>query len=406
MRIGILTFHRSINNGAVMQCYSLTKKLQELFPKDCVEVIDYHMPKIDKFYSVSYRDYFRVKGLKNVLLRAIKLLLDPRKIEWQRMRKRAFEGALEILPLSKQTFYSDTTEQLFEHINKSYDVVIAGSDAIWNFVMRGYPNPYFLSESIGCHKLSYAASCYGMNYEDLPEQQRNSIGKILSTYRFLGIRDDESERFLRTVSCTAEAMHTCDPTVFLDVESLPVNVESIKEKLSAKGFQFDRETIAVMGTEKMCKMIRRMYGKQYQIVALYNRCRNADVNLYDFNPYEWAYVFRLFKITFTTFFHGTLLSLRNGVPVLCIALDTQYSEKHMTKVEDFLRRVGLEDCYFHTDYKKTNFDQIKQKASELIAGDYRDLILERMNQEAQSFNAFVTALTSIKNSEEGGIEND
>ena len=32
MRIGILTYHRSINDGAVMQCYSLSKRLQQEIP--------------------------------------------------------------------------------------------------------------------------------------------------------------------------------------------------------------------------------------------------------------------------------------------------------------------------------------------------------------------------------------
>ena len=89
MRIGILTFHRSINNGAVLQCYSLSKKLQQLFPQDSVEVIDYHMPKVDSFYSVSYRDYFRINSIIGVLRRGLKLLLDPKTVEWQRQRKQA-----------------------------------------------------------------------------------------------------------------------------------------------------------------------------------------------------------------------------------------------------------------------------------------------------------------------------
>ena len=395
MRIGILTFHRSINNGAVLQCYSLSKKLQQLFPQDSVEVIDYHMPKVDSFYSVSYRDYFRINSIIGVLRRGLKLLLDPKTVEWQRQRKQAFESVRDTLPLSEKSIYSDTCDQLFEYINQNYDVVVAGSDAIWNFNMRGYPNPYFLSEAVQCHKLAYAASCYGMNYEKLLEKHKSEIGSILSTYDFLGIRDNESGQFLGQVGSTVEGVHTCDPTVFLDVDCLPIDVEKLKEKLLARGYRFDQESIAVMGTERMCGMVRSMYGKKYQIVALYNRCRNADVSLHDLTPYEWAYVFRLFKLTFTTFFHGTLVSLRNGVPVICIALETEYAEKHVTKVDDFLQRVKLQDCYFHTDYKK-NVERIKQKADELLAGNFRELIIERMEREAQTVEPFIAALIAIK----------
>ena len=42
MKLGILTFHKSINYGAFMQCYALSQRLQRDFPQIEVEVIDYH----------------------------------------------------------------------------------------------------------------------------------------------------------------------------------------------------------------------------------------------------------------------------------------------------------------------------------------------------------------------------
>ena len=76
MRIGILTFHKSINNGAVIQCYSLSKKIQEIFPNHEVEVIDYHMPQIDDLYSVSYAKLFS-GDLKAKLYGLYTLLKQP-----------------------------------------------------------------------------------------------------------------------------------------------------------------------------------------------------------------------------------------------------------------------------------------------------------------------------------------
>ncbi|MBR3780150.1 MAG: polysaccharide pyruvyl transferase family protein, partial [Clostridia bacterium] len=145
----------------------------------------------------------------------------------------------------------------------------------------------------------------------------------------------------------------------------------------------------------MCLMVKKMFGDKYQVVALYNYCKNADVNLYDLTPYEWAYVFRYFKLTFTTFFHGTLLSLRDGVPVICIDLNTEFGKKHTPKTLDVLKRLGFEDWYFTTDYKTTNLNEIKEKADELIAGDYKDAIITAMDKEAESFEAFNSALKEL-----------
>ena len=46
MRVGILTFHRALNYGAVLQCYALQKVLES---KSCdVEIIDYRQEGIEE----------------------------------------------------------------------------------------------------------------------------------------------------------------------------------------------------------------------------------------------------------------------------------------------------------------------------------------------------------------------
>lgn len=394
-RIGILTFHTSVNNGAVLQCYSLSKKIQQCFPNVIVEVVDYRMPKITKLYDTSLRRCFYGGTFLTKIKRLVNAILHYKKTAWERERLKVFQDVLCILPLSAEKIISDTPDALFDYLNAHYDIVVAGSDAIWNYVVRGFPNPYFLDASVHCKKLSYAASCYGMQYENIPEEQKKKIGEILSGYSFLGVRDKESEKFLDEVGCTLTPMHTCDPAVFVDVNDLPVDEAVLHQKLTERGFDIHRPAIAVMAHNEMCDMVRRFYGNQYQIVALYNYCENADVNLYDLTPYEWAYVFRYFKLTFTIFFHGTILSLRNGTPVICVSRDTDYAQTHMTKVEDLLYRVGLESCYFSTDYKNKNIDLIKAKADSLLGMDCRADINARMDKEAETSKPFFDAIKAI-----------
>ena len=390
MKIGILTFHKSINNGAVIQCYALSKKLKQEFPEATVEVIDYHMPKVENSYVLTLKKYMSGVGLGIKCKRLVNLCRNPLYLKRLRQRKEAFESVAEMLPLSKEKIVSDKTDELFDYMNNNYDVVIAGSDAIWNYKTRGFPNPYFLDDSIKCKKFSYAASCYGMSYEKIPDEQCQKIKQILDSYCFLGTRDDESEKFVGFVGSNTEVLHTCDPTVTLDVNDLPIDVEVLNQKLKKKGFDFKRDTIGVMGSDAMCNMLRKMFGKKYQIVALYNPLKKADVNLCDLTPYEWAYVFRLFKLTVTTFFHGTLLSLRNGTPVISVALHTEYSKAHTTKVEDFLKRIDKQDFYFNTDYITVNIDKIKAKAESLIESCDRSEIIAAMDKEAKSFDEFIS----------------
>lgn len=402
MKIGILTFHRSVNNGAMMQCYALSKRLLEDFPEDSVEVIDYHMPKVEKIYSASMSHYFQGSSPSLAVKRAYHLLRNPRLLSNLKKRYKVFNESVTKLPLSSVSIFEDGEEGVFEYINNNYDVLIVGSDAVWNYVTRGFPNAYFPDERVKCIKLSYAASCYGMDFLKIREDQRDRIGQILESFDFIGVRDSATEDFIKWSGCSKFPVHTCDPTVLLDVDDLPIDKDRLKQKLISRGFDFDRLSIGVMGTENMVSMIRKLYGRQYQIVALYNDTKGADVQLFDIEPYEWAYVFRLFKITFTTYFHGTLLSLRNGVPVICIALDTEFSKNHIPKTLDVLKRLGYEDWYFNTDYISKGVDAIKEKADYLIREDKHEEIKDRLDIEADSYKQLQLVVNKIRSTGVGG----
>ena len=69
MKIGILTFHRAINFGAVLQCYALYCILSDMGHD--VEVIDYRPRYIEKYRKPFYWNDFK----KQRLLSKIKTLL-------------------------------------------------------------------------------------------------------------------------------------------------------------------------------------------------------------------------------------------------------------------------------------------------------------------------------------------
>ena len=395
MKIGILTFHQSVNNGAVMQAYSLSKRLKDEYPDAKVEIIDYRLKIVNRAYSYRISDYLRSSSIEVFVKKVIKLLLEPNMVKRLRYRTKIFEDCLYKLPLSAKTIISDNTNELYDYIENNYDVIVVGSDAVWNYVTRGFPNAYFPDSQLKVKKLSYAASCYGMDYLKISDTEKSEICKVLGKFDFIGVRDDATEGFVKWSGCDIIPQHTCDPTVFLNVDALPMDVDLLRKKLEDRGFDFSKPAIGMMGTDKMLSMIRSFYGNKYQIVSLYNYINGADVNLYDLEPYEWAYVFRYFKLTFTTFFHGTLLSLRNGVPVICIDLNTEFGKKHVPKTLDVLRRLGFENWYFTTDYETTNLDKIRAKADELLAGDYRKAIITAMDKEAESFEIFNTALNEL-----------
>ncbi|MBE6884103.1 MAG: polysaccharide pyruvyl transferase family protein [Ruminococcaceae bacterium] len=395
MRIGILTFHQSVNNGAVMQAYSLSRKIKELYPTCEVEIVDYRMKKVQAGYSYTLRSYLGHAPLSKRIRKCLYLIRHPMFLWRMQHRTEVFRFCLNKLPLSPKCILSDIPSEVYAYINERYDILVVGSDAVWNYLSRGFGNAYLPSHAVTCKKMSYAASCYGMNFLNRPEQERKAIGDTLEDFSFIGVRDDATEDFVQWSGCHMIPVHTCDPTAFLDVNDLPIDEEKLYQKLKKKGFDFSKPTIGMMGTTCMLKMIRRMYGKQYQIAALYEYTPGADINLYDLEPYEWAYVFRYFKVTFTTYFHGTMLSLRNGIPVICIALETEFAKIHTPKTLDVLTRLGFEEWYFKTDYRTENIEAIKQQADKFLANNFRKQILAAIDKEAESYNAFQDALEEL-----------
>lgn len=187
-RIGILTFHRSINYGAFMQSLALSREISRRHPESSVEIIDYSSAKMERNYRVKLDKY---------------CIKHPTLFFERLKRKKVFRRSLSYLPLSEKTIISDECTGVFEFIKDNYDIVIVGSDAVWNWIKRGFPNPYIMDFDLPIVRMSYAASAFGMGPEHVTPERAEIFGRALSGYRFITVRDDY----------TSELVKSCAPDV-------------------------------------------------------------------------------------------------------------------------------------------------------------------------------------------------
>lgn len=401
MKIGILTFHKSYNYGAFMQCFSLTKRLQKDFPQHEIHVIDFSSKKAMDGYEAT------LSNIKNE---------DKRKkiIE----RNEAFLEAQEQLPLSEWKVVSDDFGETVEYLNNNYDAVIVGSDAVWNWNVRGFPNIYFLKDYKG-YKFSFAASAHGMNYQNMTELQKEYLNDAFAQFNYIGVRDITTENMVKYANTDVEVFHNCDPTAFLNLDDIPCDMEKLKNKLINRGVDFSKPLIGLMAGNSVGREIKRRWKGKVQIIALYQPNEYADVYLNDLSPYEWARVFTFFKVTVTHFFHGTMLSLVNGVPVIPIEFINSFSAVNKTKINDAMERFGLLDWRQTADYRKFSlpmrvlkktgiwkdkklWNRVNSLIEDFMVNDYYDSIREKVEKEALSYNSFKNELNKIN----GDIEND
>ena len=381
-KIGILTFHRSINYGAFMQSYSLAQQLIKRYG-NIVEIIDFE--KATKHNSYHARQSF------------VQLMIHGRGKEV--MRKR-FREDLRLLPLSDKTLITDNYDEVLSYISGRYDIVIVGSDAVWAYNKGlGLKNPYWLfGDQLQCEKFSYAASAFSLDQSTISEEDKNYIGHCLKSFSYLGVRDQETENLIKMCLPGADVHRNCDPTVLLDKP----DKETTENVFMKQHLNPNKKLVTIMmGVYEpaIYDIIRKLGKSDYQYVFLYSYMKARErfslfspKYLYDLSPYEWYHLFGKSYLNLTTFFHGTLLALKSAVPT--ITFDTcSIKGDYTSKVEQVMTDIGLSDYYNSYRYG-INRDDILEQVNSVIEhhAELRESINNNMKTEAQKSESFFRAL--------------
>lgn len=156
-KIGIITFHRADNYGAVLQAYGLTHAVRKIiqnkeYDYKC-EIIDYTNQAIDSRYHIrTLSEIPRLKTkIKHILLR--KYLIQNQR-NFKVFRKT-------FLPISCKKYDKKNVRE----IEKDYNILITGSDQVWNGLLTLDDKTYFLDFSDEKNKkIAYAASAGAEKY--------------------------------------------------------------------------------------------------------------------------------------------------------------------------------------------------------------------------------------------------
>ena len=397
-KIGILTFHRSYNYGAFMQCYSLSARIARDFPNCKVEVIDYCTRRMYENYPTSFFPFVlgpkeKRNSAKQIVRQVGKCVLDLDTLKRKRELYHGFDEERITLPLSPFQMVSDEYEELFRIIDENYDILIVGSDAVWEYKTYPFPNAYYPNYDFKRTKLmSYAASADRMHSSELTQENREYIKGTLDRFSYIGIRDIATQNFLTSVSEDFILNHNCDPTAFVDFENMPRSLDRVKSVLMNAGIDINKPIVGIMGNNESCNMLRRMFGDKYQIVSVYQHTKAADFNFDYLTPFEWARIFSLFSVTVTKYFHGSMLSLRNGTPTIATDYWFKVKEDHTTKIGDLYTRLGLEDHYFYMSEVGHDSKEMKEKIEYYIHYPDTNRIIDSVERESETYESFRKAL--------------
>lgn len=216
--VGIMTFHASHNNGSMLQAYAFQKVLKDKFNL-ANEIIDFSNHNQQRMYSILYFP----RTIKQVARIALNLFY------YQTLRKRYNdfeEFSNKYLVLSSNRI--KTSEGLLACDNR-YDVVVCGSDQIWNTKAQDADKAYFLPFVKSSKKVAYAVSFGATNINTIRDV--DEYARFINNFSALSVREYNAKKWLEELTSIPVEI-TADPTLLLNTEDyIPLCSETgIKEK--------------------------------------------------------------------------------------------------------------------------------------------------------------------------------
>ena len=379
IKIGILTYHRAVNYGAFLQCYSLSHALRTHFPQCDIEVIDYETPRE---FIVRIKGILKSRGLVD-FLKKLSLYYN-------------FNKSLKYLPLSKKRAVSNDNKTICKHWGMYYDILIVGSDAVWNSATGKGKLNFYLNGQMKGEKFSYAASSSGFKLSSLSDKTTVSIlSDALEQFVYIGVREEKGEHIINQVNPNLTVHRNCDPVCFLDTET---HMEGkVLSKLKTKGLD-NRPIICLMTkNERVGKAVWAKFHLTHAIVSVYTPNKYSDCCLYDLSPLEFVSFFKYVDVLFSYFFHGCYTCLKNGKPA--IAVDEGFDGKgEKTKIQNLYERFGLHNWYYRpNEMDDSELDTMTSVAKEALCHSQEFFLSEAMKKEVKYSDSFFEAIEQAIN---------
>lgn len=323
IKIGIITCHRVPNYGSFLQAWSLSHYLQEEGYK--VEIIDYIYPNLYHFRKVYNKEDGGEKQIKSIKDKFHRYIVDrwyrassKRGIEffvYSFFAKYIFHNPTKNffleLPLSRKTYHNNI--QIKKAAN-NYDILIVGSDQIWNPRFSGYDSTFFLQfGGTNVKRIAYSAS-FGVI--KLPEQYKDNYKKWLSTFSSIATREETGTKIVKEL-LGKPGIHVLDPVMLFSAQQWEAIIpQSNQNQPYILSYCLDYIYKVYPFVDKIFEDISLKLNLHK--VSLY-KSTLADCTIFNnLHPFEFVRFIKNASFILVTSFHGLAYSILFHVPFLVI----------------------------------------------------------------------------------------
>lgn len=347
--IGIITFHCQYNYGSALQAYALQETIKNL-GYSC-EIINYYYKKDMKNYDIRW-------STKNVKVILFDLVTFTKCFK----RKKSYKQFHNIF--FKLSNYTDNYNNLNE-ICKKYDILISGSDQIWNFSITEGINPaYFLKFASNSQKLiSYAPSIAMSN---IPKNLEKKLKHELERYSFVSVREKATADQLSRI-INKKVFCVLDPTLLLDKHYYN------KHLLKSYHLNLPKDYIYIyclhhnhLGVlEKFAENYANKHKLKIVYFNKYNiKKRDYELNTFEYDPRAFVYTIKHAKCVVSDSFHAGLFLIIYHKEFYTYALED--SKSRMDTVFDAL---NIKDRFINENsikFNKIDYNEVDKLLKEKI----------------------------------------
>lgn len=299
LKAGIITFASAHNYGALLQAYAMQKYLSNVGIE--AHVINYRPKEIDNVYKI-----YKIKRTKSFPLRVIRKTLKIAKMKvkykWKVEKYENFENFINNR-LKTTEPYKNLAQIKNAYID--YDILIAGSDQIWNTdLTKGFKPAYFLEfGKKDAIRIAYAGS---LGREDIDKRYILFYRRYLKNFDYISVREKSMVPIFQELT-NKEVVQVLDPTLLLKRD----DYEELKRESKYK----DNKYIYVhfIGRDEKVIEIADKISADLNIPILHNYPKEIFKNElschYNESPEQIIDTVKNAEVVVTNSFHLTVLSI-------------------------------------------------------------------------------------------------
>lgn len=308
MKIGILTFHRAINYGAVLQCYALQETLKSMGHE--VWIIDYRQPRVER---TDRSDFLFREKYKFLLTGHLRTWWNYDEIK----KKRESLYTRFDRYLNKYFLLTDACSK--ESIPQNFDIYIIGSDQVWNTnICEGIDPVYWgdFSKNEGSKLVTYAAST---SLANIKEVKREVLESCLLRFDNIAVREKDIEEFLNQQRFLSFKVNTVlDP-------SLLANQNIWETMINNK---VNNEPYVLYFGARVCSKRLDVLEVKAQKLANKMGIKVKSINFYKDSPEDFISKFKYAEAVITSSFHGVAFSLIFNRNLFAIRYDDEQDARY------------------------------------------------------------------------------